>query len=427
MPKIRPFNAVRYNQDKIKDLSKVVAPPYDVISPREQNELYKKDANNIVRIILGKIRKTDSAGDNRYTRAAFSFKKWLASGVLVRDRKPSIYIYAQKYKYNGKTINRIGFISLIGLDLGKEIKILPHENTLAAPKTDRLNLTRATGANLSPIFVLYEDRSRKVASIMRDFISANDPAIDVDSEGVNHKVWILEDPRDIKIIEDVLSSTDVFIADGHHRYEVARMYAHEIQKKKAPAERLASSKYTIAYFVESDEKMLTVFPAHRAIKNTDELSGPDMLAKLRAYFSVKKISGLKKMMSGLDALKEYHAFGMYAGGKDFYILTLKDIRISDSAIKGKPKEWKRLDVSILHQFIMKNVLGISDDDDNVEFFKSPEEACGLVRRGNFKVVFFLNPTKARQVREIAGIGERMPRKATYFYPKPLSGLVINKH
>ena len=427
MPKIRPFNAVRYDKTRIKDLSKVVAPPYDVISPREQDALYKRDIHNIVRIILGKIRKTDSRNDNRYTRAAASLKKWLASGVLVRDKRPSIYIYAQKYKYNGKTINRIGFISLIELDLGKETRILPHENTLAAPKTDRLNLTRATGANLSPIFVLYEDRSGKVASILHNFISANVPAIDVDSEGVNHKIWILEDPDDIKIMEDVLASTNVFIADGHHRYEVARMYARELQKMKAPADKLAKLEYTIAYFVESDEKMLTVFPAHRAIKDTAGLSDRDILDKLRGYFRIEKLSGLKKMMSRLDALKEDHAFGMYTGGKDFYILTLKDIKSSDSAIKGKPKEWKRLDVSILHQFIIKNVLGISDDDNNVEFFKSPEEAAGLVRRGDFNVVIFLNPTKARQVREIARIGERMPRKSTYFYPKPLSGLVINKH
>lgn len=427
MPKIKPFNAVRYNRDRVRDLSKVVAPPYDVISPREQNQLYKKDVNNIVRIILGKIRKTDSAHDNRYTRAATNLKKWMNSGILVRDKKPSIYIYAQKYKYNGKTINRIGFISLLGLDLGKETKVLPHEITLAAPKTDRLNLTRATGANLSPIFVLYEDRSRKVDSILRHFSSANAPAIDVKSEGVNHKVWILEDPSRIKIIEDVLGSTNVFIADGHHRYEVGRMYAREIEKAKVSAERLANSKYTIAYFVESDEDMLTVFPAHRVIKDAGNLSAGDMLDKLQPYFRIKKSSGIKKMMSSLDSLKDEHTFGMYAGGKDFYILTLKSTRSSDSAMKDKPKEWKRLDVSILHQFIMKHVLGISDSDDNVEFLKSPDEAAGLVKSGNFKVVFFLNPTKARQVREIARIGERMPRKATYFYPKPLSGLVINKH
>jgi len=411
----------------VKDISKVVAPPYDIIPPKLQNELYGRHPNNIVRLILGKIKKADTAKDNRYNRARSLLDKWTREGVLVREGKPALYVYTQRYIYRGKTIDRLGFIGRMGLDLGNKTKILPHENTLLAPKLDRLNLTRATKCNLSPIFVLYEDEPRRVGPVLRRFISGKRPAIDVNFEGVNNKVWVMDDPDSIKKVEKALGKSDVFIADGHHRYEVARMYAREVEKKKVPASEKASSKYTIAYFVESEEKALTILPAHRAAKDIGALSKAEAIRRLEKFFTIEKTATLPKTMSRLEALSGSHAFGMYMGGSDFYILRLKDVKYSDNVIKDKPKDWKRLDVSILHLFIFQNVLGISDSDDNIDFFKSPEETYRSVRRGKFKIAFFLNPTKAWQVRRIAHIGECMPRKATYFYPKPLSGLVINRH
>lgn len=427
MPKIRPFKAVRYNKSLIKDLSRVIAPPYDIIPPKSQDELYRKHENNIVRLILGKIKRSDNARDNRYTRAAALLKSWLKTGVLIQDKKPAIYIYTQSYRYGGRKINRFGFMARMGLDLGKKTKILPHENTLLAPKLDRLSLTRATKSNLSPIFVLYEDKGKKVGSALRSFISGKRPAIDVNFEGVNNKVWVLDEPKLIKMIEKLLGKDDVFIADGHHRYEVARMYAREIGKRDVPAPERKSAKYTIAYFVESDERSLTILPTHRAAKDIEGLSKREALSRLEEFFTVQKASSLSNMMSKLDKLSGEHAFGMYSGGKDFYVLRLKNIRYSDDAIKDKPKDWKHLDVSILHLFVFKKVLGISDSDDNIDFFKSPDDAAASVKSGKTRMAFFLNPTKAAEVRRIAHIGERMPRKSTYFYPKPVSGLVINKH
>lgn len=427
MPEIRPFRALRYNKSIVKDISKVIAPPYDIIPPKLQDELYKKHPNNVIRLILGKIKKTDDAGDNRYNRAAKFLNEWIEDGILVREKKPAIYIYTQRYKYGGKVINRFGFMARLGLDLGKKMKILPHEITLLAPKLDRLSLTRATKCNLSPIFVLYEDKGRKVGSVLRGFIGRNKPALDVDFQGVNNKVWVLDDPKLIKKIQKALGKRDVFIADGHHRYEVARMYAREVANKNIPASEKASSKYTIAYFVESEEKALTVLPAHRVAKDIGGLSKAEVIGRLEKFFIIEKAATLSKAMSRLGALSGGHAFGMYMGGSDFYILRLKDVKYSDDAIKDKPKDWKRLDVSILHLFVFQNVLGISDSDDNIDFFKSSDEAADLVKRGKFKIAFFMNPTKAWQVRRIAHIGERMPRKATYFYPKPVTGLVINKH
>jgi len=427
VPKIRPFRAVRYDRKEVGDLSKVVAPPYDIIPPKLQDELYRKHPNNIVRLELGKIKNTDDAKNNRYTRASGLMREWLKSGVLSQDERPAIYIYFQKYKYGGKTIERKGFIGRMGLDLGKKTKILPHENTLMAPKIDRLNLTRATKSNLSPIFVLYEDSRGRVGSVLRSFVSKHRPVIDVDFEGVNNRVWMMDDPDSIRNIEKILGKSDVFIADGHHRYEVARMYARELEKKNVPVSEKDSSKYTMAYFVESEEKALAILPTHRAVKDTGGLSERDIIGRLEKFFIITKAPTLAKTISLLNRFGREHVFGMYTGRNNFYVLRLKSTRYSDGAIKDKPKDWKRLDVSILHLFIFQTVLGISDSDDNIEFFKSPDDAANLVKRGKLKIAFFLNPTRASQVRRIAHIGERMPRKSTYFYPKPVSGLVINKH
>jgi len=205
------------------------------------------------------------------------------------------------------------------------------------------------------------------------------------------------------------------------------MYAREVEKKDISASEKANSKYTIAYFVESDEKALTILPAHRVAKNIGSLSKAEVIGRLEKFFTIEKTGTLSKTMSRLGALSGGHAFGMYMGRDDFYVLLLKDVKYSDFAIKDKPKDWKRLDVSILHLFVLQNVLGISDSDDNIDFFKSPEDATDLVKRGKFKIAFFMNPTKAWQIKRIAHIGERMPRKATYFYPKPVTGLVINRH
>jgi uncharacterized protein (DUF1015 family) len=353
--------------------------------------------------------------------------EWLRRGILIRDERPAIYIYFQNYKYAGRSIQRVGFISRMGLDLGRKTKILPHENTLLAPKLDRLELTRATKSNLSPIFVLYEDAMGKVGKILRNFAAKNRPIINVNFEGVNNKLWKMDDAALIARIQKLLGDSNVFIADGHHRYEVSRMYAREIQKKNVTASERADSKYTIAYFVESRESALTILPAHRVAKDIGGLTAQEMLDRIGRFFVIEKLPDLKRMMARLGNLNRDHVFGMYPGGKDFYILRLKDLRYSDDAIKDKPVDWKRLDVSILHLFIFQKVLGISDSDDNIEFFKSPEEAADVVRKRHFTAAFFLNPTKAWQVRRIAHIGQRMPRKATYFYPKPISGLVINKH
>jgi uncharacterized protein (DUF1015 family) len=424
MPKIIPFKGLRYNPAIVDNLECVVAPPYDIISDSMQDELYRTHPNNIVRLILNKIEDVDTAKNNRYTRAGEFFNSWLKDNILVQDEGKSFYVYSQTYTYNGKKKEQMGFIGLMELDMAGN-KVLPHENTLAAPKTDRLNLMREVRANLSPIFVLYDDKDHKIVSMMKKFCSKTVPVSDVVFENVRNRIWKLDDEALIEEIEKFMADKNIFIADGHHRYEVARMYATEIENKDVPQHLKESSKYLMVYFVESDENMLTVLPAHRLVRDLGELKPGDIKERLERYFTIKKVPGLKVLMSKLDK-GGLHCFGMYLGKKEFYLMKLKDPVISDRAIKDKPKAWKRLDVSILHLFIFQHLLGISDGDENVEFVKDPKDIVKLMKEGQYGAAFFLNPTKPGDVKRIASLGERMPRKATYFYPKPLSGLVINK-
>jgi len=428
LPQIKPFRGIRYNREKVRDLASVVAPPYDVISKTRQNELYRSSPYNIVRIELNKINPSDNKRDNRYIRAQRSFVSWLESGIMSRDPRESIYLYSQRYKYGGKAIERMGFIAAMGLgeERGKKkTKVLPHENTLMAPKLDRLNLTRSVRANLSPIYVLYDDAGGKVAGIMKAAARRIKPFMNIRFEGIVSRAWRIDDPATIRKIVSLMSNKDIFIADGHHRYEVSRMYAGELAARKAPEALRSAAGAIMVYFVASDEKMLTVLPAHRLPRDIGRLTKGGILERLSEYFNIEKVSGLKQMMKRLAGLRNAHAFGIYQGGGKFYVMVLKDVRQSDRAIKDKPRDWRRLDVSILHRFIFGHILGISDSDDNVEFVKSPEETAGLVDRGGFKVAFFLNPTKVSEIKRIARLGEKMPRKATYFYPKPISGVVIN--
>ena len=418
MPKIKPFRGVVYNAKKIRNMATVVAPPYDIIPKKLQEELYRICPHNIVRIELNKITPSDNSRDNRYTRSQRFFESWLKSGIMIQDEKPAIYVYSQRYKNGTKPIERIGFIGVMDTGGQSAKKVLPHENTLAAPKTDRLNLIRKVKANLSPIFFLYDDPRHEIMRLLKK-AAAKKPFMDVVYEGVRNRAWRMDDERDVAKLQRLMEAKPTFVADGHHRFEVSRMYAAESGR--------ASSKYVMVYFAESDERTLTVLPAHRLVIDAGGLSAAGIRQRLEPYFRMERKHSLAAVLAGMRSRADKHVFGMYLGKGEYWLLTLKEMSDVDKAIKDKPKAWKELDVSILHLFIFQHALGVKDDDDNIEFVKSPQETAALVDKGPYKAAFFLNPTKVAQIKRVARIGEKMPRKATYFYPKPISGVVIHKH
>ncbi|MEE8359534.1 MAG: DUF1015 domain-containing protein, partial [Candidatus Omnitrophota bacterium] len=346
MAHIKPFKGVLYNPKKVDDLSKVVAPPYDVISEKMQEEFYSVHNKNVIRLILGKVQPTDTALNNRYTRAKVFFGEWLKDGVLAQDNKPAIYVYEQRYLFKGQLKIRLGFISLLKIEDPHKSRVLPHEYTFPKHKKDRFELIKATKTNMSPIYSVFEDADSAVIRVLNAHISAN-PMIDVEKEGVTHRIWRLSDPEAIKRVVDLMKGKQILIADGHHRYEVALNYRNWMRKREKGAKKKGAHDYLMVYFSSLDPEVLTVLSTHRVIRSVRGFDLKKTLSKLGEYFSVEKISGKDVMLAEIEKGEEGgFLYGMYHKEGGFFTLALKDKKILDNFMaQDKHYQWKCLDVT----------------------------------------------------------------------------------
>ena len=418
MAKIYPFQGILYNQEKIKDLAKVVAPPYDVISKGAQDGYYQLDDRNIIRLILGKTRSDDNQSNNRYTRARDFFEQWLRSEVLRQDKQHSIYLYEQDYSIFGQQYARKGLIVLVKLEDFEEKIILPHELTFSGPKEDRLQLIKAARANLSPIFAFYEGDGNSVEQVMADY-SKKQPIIDLeDNDKIRHKLWAINQPRDIEIITEHLKDKHIFIADGHHRYETALNFRNEMKKEKGQFSGEEQYNRIMVYLADINQNF-TVLPTYRVIKGLESID----LGRLEEFFLVKTVEN-NELLSQMRKEGQRHVFGMYYKKKS-YLLILKDELVIDRLIDNhEPEVWKKLDVMILHKLLIEHILGLDKKD--IDYSSDENKVVGLVDRGEFLAALFLNPVRIEEFKAVTKAHCLMPQKSTYFYPKPLSGLVINK-
>ncbi len=425
MPIIKPFRGILYNKNKTGDIASVAAPPYDVISAKKQDELYRASSYNIVRLILGRRFQQDSLQANRYTRSRDFLAEWLAKGVLIQDAEPALYIYEQYYRENSAKKSRLGFIALMRLEGFSKDGILPHENTFKAPKEDRFNLICETKANLCPIFSLYQDSRRVIKKILLSECKNLKPVIDVSSDGSRHRLWRLTDKKVIGKIQRAMAAKTAFLADGHHRYEVALQFKAKMRKASNGA--AGPYDYVMMYFADMDPKALTILAAHRMIKGIGPFKVEDMIDKLKRHFIVRRLNSKSDLTGWLKASRDAsRQFGVYADKEAFVIKLKNHASLAEIEPRVRSREWKALDVSILHQLILKKILNISDSEGSVAYTRDPKEAVQEVDNGNYKLAFLLKPTRISQVESIARNKELMPHKSTYFYPKPLSGLVINK-
>ena len=417
MIEIKPFQALHYNPEKIRDLSKTVCPPYDVISPAQQNNYYNQSELNFIRVLLGKENPRDTESHNKYTRARDIFNQWIQDEILIKDEKPCIYYYLQDFRVLGEKYSRLGFISLMKVSDEKGARIYPHENTHMKAKQDRLKLWRMLSSNLSAIFVCYSDRNKKIEGIFnKKFMSAQPFINTLDDDGVRHRLWRLVDPALIREISDSLREQQLFIADGHHRYEVARELKRIKNPKGNKSARNPAYNYIMTYFTNMNSRDLKVFPIHRAIRKM-----PKPMDFLTEIFRVDRIKTRENLAILLaKAGKNEHAFGlMNAQGKS--LLRLKNKLLIDKFIKNGSRALRHLDATILRHFILDRLAIRSED---IIYTKDIQEAERLVNEKEAEAAFLMNPVKIDQLREIALNGERMPPKTTYFYPKVLSGLTI---
>ncbi|UCD84497.1 MAG: DUF1015 domain-containing protein [Deltaproteobacteria bacterium] len=430
MAEIIPFRAVRFSQEKVRDLSLVVAPPYDVISPKQQERFWRQHPNNVIRLIL------NNEGPDRYSRAAGYFRRWLKEGVLIRDGQPSIYLYQQKYLLTGKTekITR-GFIALAKLEDPDTGQIRATENIFSKPSADRLELLKACRANLGLILSIYYDPEKTVTQLTRNKIRERPLSFLVDHEGIEHKLWQITDSVIIKGVTEMIRDKTVFIGDGHHRY--ASALAYRDLRRKSGGKQDDNADYVMMYFSNINDRGITILPTHRLIHSLNGYKPRGFLEELHKLFKVKEFAfspqgegkARKRMLRALAQKKRReNAFGLITRGKScYYMLQLKEEEKDSLASRDALQS---LDVAVLHNLVLNRLLNIENNnlkvESNIRLTPDPEEAISAVRHGTAQLAFILNPTRVEQATEVARTGGKMPQKSTYFYPKLLSGLVFNK-
>jgi uncharacterized protein (DUF1015 family) len=438
VPEIRPFRALRFDSSTIADQALVVAPPYDVIEEAHRQELLARHPANVVRLDLPGEERGDEA-DDRYRRAARTLATWRSEGTLHKDPHPSIYVYEQTYRVPGTEESRTqrGFFARLRLEsYGPESGVLPHERTLSGPREDRYKLLRATGVNTSPVVVLYEDPAGAGSPVLKAAMNRTADVDLFDDEGVRHRLWAV--PADGEAAEAVApllgaaSRAAVTIADGHHRYETALRYRDERRMSRSCEEDPAFD-YILTLFLESSAQPLTVLPTHRILRNLGDDGVERLMSGLDSWFEVRRVN------DAADLRQTFDAIGLAEGGAGRFGLwtrsggaTLRAKRGAFEPLLSRGGAAVRgLDVTLLGAAI-ERLAGIGPDavaGGAVAYTKSASDAIDAVDRAvdGADAAFLLEPTPVTAIAAVARDGDVMPQKSTYFYPKALTGLVINPH
>jgi len=420
----------------VADAGKCIAPPFDVICPAEQQQLYEKSEYNIVRIIKGKITASDTDSNNQYTRAADYLNRWIKAGALKKDPDEAIYTYVQDFQLAGTAFQRLSFIALARLEeFGTTVR--PHEKVFDGPMIDRLNLTRATAAQFGLVSMLYEDQ-QKIADQIIENIARQEPLVDcVNDQNTQHRLFAITDKADINVIVKMMSDKICIIADGHHRYMTGLTYSKQNTNPKAAYQMLA--------FTNICQEAVKLLATHRLVDDAENFNIEKFITRLKENFEIiefpfdspnAKADAKQKVLAQMKIQynSDKNAFGIYAGNNAFYVAVLKDKQAMDSVAPDYSDAWRSLDVSILHKLILEKFLGINEQilakGENLEYVKDTPNAIDdsifRVDAGQKQVLFLMNPVKMQQLKTITAVGDRMPPKSTYFYPKMYTGLVINK-
>jgi len=407
---ILPIDAFVYNQGKV-DMNDVIAPPYDVIDSEYQDNLYARSEYNIVRLILTK-------GEDKYNQAKKDFDKWQDDEVLVKVEKPAIFYLIQKYtNEHGKCIERKGFIARNKIEDFSTKKILPHEFTMGGPKQDRLNLVTATGAFFSQIFMVYDDPTQAIENIVLP--KYKEPYIDVtDDLGVQNIVYLIDNEDDIALIQETLSDKTLLIADGHHRYETSMNYSNAHPDNK-------TAKYVMSYFTNAADENLIIYPTHRIVEK--EFSRDEIMPAVEKYYDVIEINNKQEFLAKIEEENQKQiTTGLILKGDDkYYVLKLKKDK---EKLVDAPDVLQKLDLMVLHELILKKELGFSQEElmaQNGIKYEKKENVAFESTKNNASACFIMAYPKMQDILDISSQGYRMPQKSTYFYPKLLSGIVIN--
>jgi uncharacterized protein (DUF1015 family) len=415
MAEIQPLRALHYDLAAVGALGDVVAPPYDVIDAAQRAALLARSPCNVVAVDL------PEGEPDRYAAARELFESWRLQGLVVRDSEDAIWAHTQQYTGpDGVTQTRRGFFCRVRIEEYGPGRVRPHERTHPGPKEDRLRLTRATRANMSPIFSLYSDPAGAAWEALQPATVEAPWGEASDAEGTVHRLWRVSDSHTIAAVQAAARGSELLIADGHHRYETARAYAEEVGGE-------GDHRYVLMCLVALEDPGLTVFPTHRLVRGLDSARRQALAQVLRRDFEIAEVP--------LEELAPPPGEGPLQLG---YIdsqegrplrLTLRDQAIADAALPGHSEAYRHLDTGVLEALLLRSALGLSEEDishlHDFRYARDAREALELVQSGEYDVAFLMRPTPVAQVRDVAGAGENMPPKSTFFFPKLLTGLLFN--
>jgi uncharacterized protein (DUF1015 family) len=440
MPQITPFSAIRYDLNHVGSLSDVVAPPYDVIDPQLQDDLYKRHPANVIRIILNRTEPGDT-GDEKYQRAADFVRHWLSEGVLKRDPEPAYYVYHQQFEADGKTFSRRGFMARVRIQPFGEGSIYPHEETHPKAKVDRLKLTTATRQNNSQIFGLYPDPDNEIIGLL-DEATEGVPSIEAtDHLGVRHIVWPVTDPAVAARVSELMEERPMFVADGHHRYETAANYRDQVSAELGTLPLDHPSNFVMTMLVGMSDPGMIVLPTHRLIRGTPTFTADEIIGRLEGLFRCQKVDGgvdaATEAWARMEAADEQGLMAIYAAADDTWVLCQAGEGAAQrmKQLAGQQSDdWRGLGVSLLHRLVIDDRLECPGHPKPTYVHEVGEAIEGLKGQGSqaesdgdapYTLAALVMPATLAHVEAISLHKERMPAKSTYFYPKLLSGLTFN--
>lgn len=439
MAEVVPFKGILYNPEKITNMADVTTPPYDVISEEEQHNFHKKHPQNIIRLILGNETEKDNEKNNRYTRAAGFFNDWISEEILIQDKVPSFYLTSVEFTVDGISIRRFGLIALVRLEPFEKGIILPHEKTYSKIKSERLQLMKACHANFSPVFSLYSGKVDALNILENETYSQSPDSDFTDDKGHRHKLWKITDPDIRKSISASFREKILYIADGHHRYETALNYREWASENNPKFSSDHPANFIMMYLCSMEDPGLIILPAHRLLTSVSDSNLSDFIQKASEYFDITTVEPDNNepgktgslFISSLRSEGATNKIGvLLKNSNNFYILSLKTGIMRKKYGDELSESLMNLDVTVLTKLILTEILCIGqagfDNEKLIAYSSSDKEAMGNISSGRYDIAFILNPTKIEEVRRIAGEGLIMPRKSTYFYPKVITGQVLNK-
>ncbi len=439
MVDISPFYGIRFNPEKIRDLSTVVTPPYDVIPAHKQKAYYEQHPNNVIRLDKNMPTDADTPDNNPHTRAADDFNKWLEENVLVREEDPCVYVTEVQFEIDGKPVTRTGLIAAVRLEPFSAGVILPHEETFSKVKSERLALMKACHANFSHIFSIYADHGT-VAGIIKGAAESMAPIQEFsDDAGHAHKVWRLSDPGTHEAVKRAFENRRLFIADGHHRYETALNYRQYIKDTVSDFDDTHPANFIMMYLCAVEDPGLIILPTHRLLSGIPEADRKRLVTDAKPYFDIDTIpaaaSDKKPAMAALEEKmrenRKNHVIGLVMKNEPAYYLLKLKTGVMESLFGDEiPAPLMGLDVTVLTRLVLMKLMGLDqknlDDESLIHYTSRIDDAVTSVQKEENDVAFILNPPTNDQVRQIAEAGYTMPRKTTFYYPKVVTGQVMNR-